>query len=70
MLNEYVKKKRERKKRCIPKEGMPHACKGMSKKNVDSSRLKITKGERVRQKEFIHRSPKIVHTLAYLDQVV
>jgi len=31
MLNEYVKK-RERKKICIPKEGMPHACKGMSKK--------------------------------------
>ena len=33
MLMEYVKKKRKRKeKRCIPKEGMPHACKGMSKK--------------------------------------
>ena len=69
MLMEYVKKKRE-KKRCIPKEGMPHACKGMSKKNVDSSRLKITKGERVRQKEFTHESQKIVHTLAHLDQVV
>ena len=33
MLMEYVKKKRE-KKRCIPKEGMPHACKGMSKKKL------------------------------------
>ena len=33
MLMEYVKKK-ERKKRCMPKEGMPHACKGMSKTNV------------------------------------
>ena len=64
-----MSKKRE-KKRCIPKEGMPHACKGMSKKNVDSSWLKITKGERVRQKEFIHGSPKIFHTLAHLDQVV
>ena len=65
------KKERKRKeKRCIPKEGMPHACKGMSKKNVDSSQLKITKRERVRQKEFIHESPKIVHTLAHLDQFV
>ena len=63
------KKKRE-KKRCIPKEGMPHACKGMSKKNVDSSQLKITKGEKVRQKEFNHESSKIVRTLAHLDQTV
>jgi len=31
MLNEYVKKKK--KKRCIPKKGMPHDCKGMSKKS-------------------------------------
>ena len=31
MLMEYVKKK-EKEKRCILKEGMPHACKGMSKK--------------------------------------
>ena len=63
------KKRKRKEKRCIPKEGMPHACKGMSKKNADSSRLKI-KGERVRRKEFIHESPKIVHTLAHLDQVV
>jgi len=32
MLMEYVKKKEKEEKRCIPKEGMPHACKGMSKK--------------------------------------
>ena len=44
MLKEYVKKKEE--KRCIPKEGMPHACKGMSKKreeNDDSPQLEITR---------------------------
>ena len=73
-------------KRCLPKEGRPHAhgvCQKKEKrcipkdmlakacqKNVDSLRLKITKGERVRQKEFIHESPKIVHTHAHLDQVV
>ena len=66
MLMEYVKKKEKmhtqrRYATCLQRH---------VKKNVDSSRLKITKGERVRQKEFIHESPKIVHTLAHLDQVV
>ena len=50
MLNEYVKKiKRERKKRCIPEEGMPHACKGMSKKKL-IARIGNNKRKRVMQK--------------------
>ena len=71
MLMEYVKKKREREKRkdAYPKK-VCHMLAKACKKNVDSSWLKITKGERVRQKEFIHGSPKIFHTLAHLDQVV
>ena len=69
MLMEYVKKK-EKRKDAYPKKVCHMLAKACQKKNVDSSWLKITKGERVRQKEFIHESPKIVHTLAHLDQVV
>ena len=66
-----MSKKREREKRkdAYPKK-VCHMLAKACQKNVDSSRLKITKGERVRQKEFILESPKIVHTLAHLDQVV
>ena len=32
MPTRHVKKKREREKRCIPKEGMPHAPKACQKK--------------------------------------
>ena len=66
-----MSKKREREKRkdAYPKKVF-HMLAKACQKNVDSSRLKITKGERVRQKEFIHESPKIVHTRAHLDQVV
>ena len=69
MLNEYVKKKRKKEKMHTQRR-YATCLQRHVKKNVDSSRLKITKGERVRQKEFIHESPKIVHTLAHLDQVV
>ena len=69
MLNEYVKKKRKKEKMHTQRR-YATCLQRHVKKNVDSSRLKITKGERVRQKEFIHESPKIVHTRAHLDQVV
>ena len=73
MLMEYVKKKRKRKEKREKMHTQRRYATCLQrhvKKNVDSSQLKITKGERVRQKEFIHESPKIVHTLAHLDQVV
>jgi len=43
-------KKREIKKRCIPKEGMPHACKGMSKKKELIAHVGNNKRMRVMQK--------------------
>jgi len=61
-------KKRERKKRCMPKEGMPHACKGMSKKKL-IARIGNNK-KKSHAKEFILKSPEIVQTLAHLDQTV
>ena len=71
MLMEYVKKKEKEKREKMHTQRRYATClQRHVKKKVDSSRLKITKGERVRQKEFIHESPKIVHTLAHLDQVV
>ena len=71
MLMEYVKKKEKEKREKMHTQRRYATClQRHVKKNVDSSRLKITKGERVRQKEFIHESPKIVHTLGHLDQVV
>ena len=69
MLMEYVKKKR--KEKMHTQRRYATCLQRHVKKNIDSSPLKITtKGERVRQKEFIHGSPKIFHTLAHLDQVV
>jgi len=38
--------------------------------NNDSPQLEMTKEKKACKKEFIHESPKIVHTLAHLDQVV
>ena len=69
MINEYVKKKRKKEKMHTQRR-YATCLQRHVKKKVDSSRLKITKGERVRQKEFTHESQKIVHTLAHLDQVV
>ena len=43
------------------------ACKN---NNNDSPQLEMTKEKKACKKEFIHESPKIVHTLAHLDQVV
>ena len=40
------------------------------KYNNDSPQLEMTKEKKACKKEFIHESPKIVHTLAHLDQVV
>ena len=71
MLMQYVKKKGKEKREKMHTQRRYATClQRHVKKNVDSSQLKITKGERVRQKEFIHESPKIVHTLAHLDHVV
>ena len=49
MLMEYVKKKRERKDAC-PKKVCHMLAKACQKKMCDSSRSKITRGERVRKK--------------------
>ena len=69
MLNEYVKKKRKRKD-AYPKKGMPHACKGMSKKSVLIAHVRNNKGRKSHAKEFILESPEIVQILAHLDQTV
>ena len=64
-----MSKKKRKRKDAYPKK-VCHMLAKACQKNVHNSWLKITKRERVRQKEFIHESPKIVHTLAHLDQVV
>ena len=65
-------------KRCIPKEGMPHAHKACQKKRGEEKRRekdspypkkKKNKREMIHTKEFNHHPPKIYfHTLAHLDQ--
>ena len=72
MLMNYVKKKRERKD-AYPKKVchmLAKACQKKRRENVDSPQLEMTKEKKACKKEFIHESPKIVHTLAHLDQVV
>ena len=68
--------KKEKKERCIPKEGMPHAHKTCRKKGkkkyiyIAHVQEKNTKREIDHPMEFIHYPPKIFHTLAPLDQIV
>ena len=72
------KKKREREKRCIPKEGMPHAHKVCQKKEEEKKKKKrkrkyspyqkIFIREGIHMKEFHPSSTKNIHTLAHLDQ--
>ena len=61
--------KKKRNKRCIPKEGMPHAS-ACQKKREKKGIAPIQKKERemVHTKEFIHHPQKNIHTLAHLDQ--
>ena len=62
----HVKKKRG--KRCIPKEGMPHAS-ACQKKRKDSPLSKKKEKERDGAYKGVHTpSTKNIHTLAYLDQ--
>jgi hypothetical protein len=62
-------------KRCIPKEGMPHAhkaCQKIYKKKIDSPHPWKTK-KRDRPCKGVHPSStkkKYFHTLAHLDQIV
>ena len=62
--------KREENKRCIPKEGMPHAqaCQKKRRKGSPLSKKK-EKGEMVHTKEFIHHPPKICTHLHILIKV-
>ena len=58
-------------KRCIPKEGMPHAlaCQKKREKRKDSPlSKKKEKGEMVHAKGVHTPSTKNIHTLAHLDQ--
>ena len=76
----YGAMQKKRNKRCIPKEGMPHAhkaCKKTEKKEKKKEKKiapiqrkrKRNKREIIHTKEFIHHPPKIYfHTLAHLDQ--
>ena len=68
-------KEREREKRYIPKEGMPHAHKAFQKKEKRKKRKrkyspyqKNVIRERIHMKEFHPPSTKNIHTLAHLDQ--
>ena len=70
MPTRHVKKK-EREKRCIPKEDVPHTHKVCQKKEKKkySPYQKYYKGERNHIKEFHPPSTKKnIHTLAHLDQ--
>ena len=62
----------KRNKRCIPKEGMPHAHKACQKKKErkDSPCPKINKGERWIMQGNPLATKKLFHTLAPLDQIV
>ena len=73
MPTRHVKKKE--KKRCIPKEGMPHAhkaCQKKRKKEKEKENIahtkEIYKGDKIHIKEFYPPSTKNIHTLAHLDQ--
>ena len=71
MPTRHVKKKKEREKRCIPKEGVPHThkvCQKKRRKRKYSPYQKYYKGERNHIKEFHPPSTKNIHTLAHLDQ--
>ena len=64
-------KKKERKKRCIPKEGMPHAqaCQKREEERKDSPLSKKKEKERNGAYKGVHTSStKNIHTLAHLDQ--
>ena len=62
----HVKKKEN--KRCIPKEGMPHAL-ACQKKGKDSPLSKKKEKERDGAYKGVHTpSTKNIHTLAHLDQ--
>ena len=77
MPTRHVKEReREREKRCIPKEGMPHAHKACQKKEKKKKKRKRKYGpyqnnfirERIHMKEFHPPSTKNIHTLAHLNQ--
>ena len=56
-------------KRCIPKEGMPHASACQKKKRKDSPLSKKKEKERDGAYKGVHKpSTKNIHTLALLDQ--
>ena len=60
---EHVTKKREKKRRCKPKEGMPHAHKACQRKEKNEKKdgphpKEIKEREMVHEKEFIHHPPK------------
>ena len=70
MLKEYVKKKKRKRKYAYTKKVCHMLAKACKNNNNDSPQLEMTKEKKACKKEFIHESPKIVHTLAHLDQVV
>ena len=59
--------KEKNNKRCIPKEGMPHAS-TCQKKYIAPYPKRKKRREMVHTKEFIHHPQKNIHTLAHLDQ--
>jgi hypothetical protein len=60
MLKKHDEKKEE-KKRCVPKKGMPHAHKAFQKNRKEREIAHVPKKKRelVHKKEFIHHPPKI-----------
>ena len=68
------KREREREKRCIPKEGIPHAHKACQKKKKKKRKRKYSTYQKkfireiIHMKEFHPPSTKNIHTLAHLDQ--
>ena len=65
----------KKERRCIPKEGRPHAHKACQKKRRKQNIYIAHVQENTRRqidhaKEFIHYPPIIFHTFAPLDQIV
>ena len=69
MLRHIKKKRKERKERCIPKEGMPHAQACQKKGKEKIAPYPKRKKKRDGAGKGVHTSStKNIHTLAHLDQ--
>ena len=67
----YKKRERKGKKRCIPKEGIPHAHKACQKKERKEKIAPYPKRKKKRDGAYkgVHTSStKNIHTFAHLDQ--